>query len=165
MKKKRERYLEWNYTEIRRCLIDNFRQCTISLRNTPLLNGVVLVQLMTLGTFQAVKFGGSKGGQGRVGAEAGCRALDRGRTVVASGAERAGNIDHAAITVNHSKARRTRQMVDTGHALANFASIPYWRTALSRSFGRSEGNGTSQLLVYIVHAVPRYQGFLEASFC
>ena len=70
-----------------------------------------------------------------------------GCTVVASGAERAGNIDHAAITVNYSKARRTRQMVDTGHALSNFASIPYWRTALSRSFGRSEGNGTCQLLV------------------
>ena len=32
----------------------------------------------------------------------------------ASGAERAGNIDHTAITVNHSKARRTRQVVDTG---------------------------------------------------
>ena len=45
----------------------------------------------------------------------------------ASGAERAGNIDHTAITVNHSKARRTRQVVDTGPALTNFASIPYWR--------------------------------------
>ena len=45
----------------------------------------------------------------------------------ASGAERAGNIDHTAITVNHSKARRTRQVVDTGLALTNFASIPYWR--------------------------------------
>ena len=27
---------------------------------------------MTLGMFQAVKFGGSKGGQGRAGVEAGC---------------------------------------------------------------------------------------------
>ena len=35
----------------------------------------------------------------------------------ASGAERAGNIDHTAITVNRWKARRTRQAVDTGPAL------------------------------------------------
>ena len=41
----------------------------------------------------------------------------------ASGAERAGNIDHTAITVNHSKAQCTRQ-VDTVLALTNFASIP-----------------------------------------
>ena len=34
----------------------------------------------------------------------------------ASGAEQAGNIDHTAIT-NHSKARCTRQVVDTGPAL------------------------------------------------
>ena len=58
---------------------------------------------------------------GRAGAEAGC---GRWRTVVAkraSGAERAGNLDHTAITVNHSNARRTRQvaMVDTGLALTN----------------------------------------------
>ena len=45
----------------------------------------------------------------------------------ASGTEWAGNIDHRAITVNHSKARRTRQVVDTGPALTNVASIPYWR--------------------------------------
>ena len=61
----------------------------------------------------------------------------------ASGAERVGNRDPTAITVNHSKARRTRQVVDTGPALTNFTG----ETALSRSFGRSEGNGTSQLLV------------------
>ena len=38
-------------------------------------------QLMTLGTCQAVKFGGSKGGQGQVqqaGAEEGCPALEDG---------------------------------------------------------------------------------------
>ena len=43
-----------------------------------------------------------------------------------SGVEQAGNIDHTAI-VNHSKARRTRLVVDTGPALTNFVSIPYWR--------------------------------------
>ena len=46
----------------------------------------------------------------------------------ASGSERAGNIDHTAITVNHSKARCTRQVVDTGPAVTNFErSIPYRR--------------------------------------
>ena len=82
---------------------------------------------MTLETFQAVKFGGSKGGPGASAASWG---VGRWRTVVAkraSGAERAGNIDHTAITVSHSKARRTRQVVDTGPTLTNFASIPYWR--------------------------------------
>ena len=75
---------------------------------------------MTLGTFQAVKFGGSKGGPGavagatgrawRAGAEAGCRALEDGSGKEGEPkAERAGNIDHTAVTVNHSKARRTRQ--------------------------------------------------------
>ena len=80
-----------------------------------------------------------KGGLGRArraGAVAGAtgerselgrkRGAGRWRTVVAkraSRAERAGNIDHRAITVNHSKARRTRQVVDTGLALTNFASI------------------------------------------
>ena len=58
------------------------------------------------------------------------RGAGRWRTVVAkraSGAERAGNIDHTAITVNHSKAGRTRQVVDSGPVLTNFAIIPYWR--------------------------------------
>ena len=71
-----------------------------------------------------------KGGLGRAqqsGAVAGCRALEDGSgkegEPKASGAEQAGNIDHRAITVNHSKARRTRQVVDTGLALTNFASI------------------------------------------
>ena len=73
--------------------------------------------------FQSVKFGGSKGGPGASaaswggsgchGAKAGCRALEDGSgkegEPKASGAERAGNIDHTAVTVNHSKARRTRQ--------------------------------------------------------
>ena len=79
---------------------------------------------MTLETFQAVKLEAPKGGLGRAqraGAEAGCRALEDGSgkegEPKASGAERAGNIDHAAITVNHSEARRTRQAVDTGPAL------------------------------------------------
>ena len=56
--------------------------------------------------FQAVKFGGSKGGLGRAqraGAEAGCRTLEDGSgkegEPKASGAERADNIDHTAITV------------------------------------------------------------------
>ena len=78
-----------------------------------------------------MKFGGSKGGPGASAAswgEAGCRALEDGSgkegEPKASGAERAGNIDHTAITVNHSKARRTRQVVATGPALTNFASIP-----------------------------------------
>ena len=83
---------------------------------------------MTLGTFQAVKFGGSKGGPGasaasrgatgRDGAEAGCRALEDGSgkegEPKASGAERAGNIDHTAVTVNHSKARRTSRAGGAG---------------------------------------------------
>ena len=74
---------------------------------------------MTLETFQAVKFGGSKGGPGASaaswggsgchGAKAGCRALEDGSgkegEPKASGAERAGN---TAITDNHSKALRTR---------------------------------------------------------
>ena len=91
---------------------------------------------MTLGTFQAVKFGGSKGGPGASaasrggsgchGAKAGCRALEDGSgkegEPKASGAERAGNIDHTAVTVNNSKARRTRQARSD-----EFASIPYWR--------------------------------------
>ena len=87
--------------------------------------------------FQAVKLEASKGGLGRAqragavagatgreqraGAEAGCRALEDGSgkegEPKASGAERAGNIDHAASTVNHSEARHTRQAVDTGPAL------------------------------------------------
>ena len=45
----------------------------------------------------------------------------------ASGAERAGNIDHMYTAIYHSKARRTRQVVDTGLALTNFSRIPYWR--------------------------------------
>ena len=92
---------------------------------------------MTLETFQAVKLEAPKGCLGRAQragaaagatgraqrarAEAGCRALEDGSgkegEPKASGAERAGNIDHAAITVNHSEARRTRQAVDTGPAL------------------------------------------------
>ena len=87
--------------------------------------------------FQAVKLEASKGGLGRAqragavagatgreqraGAEAGCPALEDGSgkegEPKASGAERAGNIDHAASTVNHSEARHTRQAVDTGPAL------------------------------------------------
>ena len=84
---------------------------------------------MTLGTFQAVKFGGSKGGPGASAASwggSGCRALEDGGgkegEPKASGAERAGNIDHTAVTVNNSKARRTRQARSD-----EFASIPYWR--------------------------------------
>ena len=49
-------------------------------------------------------------------------------TVVAKRARRrrfAGNVDHTAITVNRSKARRTRQAMNTGLALTNFANIPY----------------------------------------
>ena len=74
--------------------------------------------------FQAVKLEASKGGLGRAqraGAEAGCRALEDGSgkegEPKASGAGRAGNIDHAASTVNHSEARHTRRAVDTGPAL------------------------------------------------
>ena len=56
----------------------------------------------------------------------GCRALEDGSgkegEPKASGAERAGNIDHTAVTVNNSKARRTRQARSD-----EFASIPYWR--------------------------------------
>ena len=107
-------------------------KCTVTKRR-----GTVFVhqfQLMTLETFQAVKFGGSKGWPGASAASWGgivCRALEDGSgkdgEPKASGAERAGNIDHTAITVNHSKARRTRQVVDTGPALTNFSRIPYWR--------------------------------------
>ena len=83
---------------------------------------------MTLETFQAVKLEAPKGGMGRAGAVAGCRALEDGSgkegEPKASGAERAGNIDLRAITVNHWKARRTRQVVDTGPALTNFSRIP-----------------------------------------
>ena len=54
----------------------------------------------------------SWGGSGCHGAKAGCPALENGSgkegEPKASGAERADNIDHTAITVNHSKARRTR---------------------------------------------------------
>ena len=109
---------------------------------------------MTLGTFQAVKFGGSKGGLGRAqqaGAEAGCRALEDGSgkegEPKASGAERAGNIDHTAVTVNHSKADAQDRP-----ALTNLRVSLTGETALSRSFGRSEGNRTSQLLVLLLHA-------------
>ena len=44
-------------------------------------SGTVFVhrsQLMTLGTFQAVKFGGSKGGPGASWGRSGCRALEDG---------------------------------------------------------------------------------------
>ena len=91
-------------------------------------------QLMTLGMFQAVKFGGSKGGPGvsvAIWGGSGWWELEDGSgkevEPEASEAERAGNINHAAITVNHSKARHTRQVVDTGPALTNFVSIAYWR--------------------------------------
>ena len=54
---------------------------------------------------------GATGRAWRAGAEAGCRALEDGSgkegEPKASGAGRAGNIDHTPITVNHSKARRT----------------------------------------------------------
>ena len=126
--------------------------------NAPLQKrrGTVFVhwsQLMTLGTFQAVKFGGSKGGPGASAASrggsrchvgswgssrchvgswggSGCLALEDGSSKEgepkASGAERAGNIDHTYtavhVTINHSKARRTRQACSD-----EFASIPYWR--------------------------------------
>ena len=90
---------------------------------------------MTLGTFQAVKFGGSKGGPGASRGGRGCHGAKAGATgrkrvrrgesgVPGVGGEpkRAGNIDHTAVTVNHSKARRTRQARSD-----EFASIPYWR--------------------------------------
>ena len=75
--------------------------------------------------FQAVKVGGSKGGPGPSWGGSGCHGASWGGSGVpgvggkedepkASVAERAGNIDHTAITVNHSKARRTIQVVDTG---------------------------------------------------
>ena len=69
---------------------------------------------------------GATGRAWRAGAEAGCRVLEDGSgkegEPKASGAERAGNIDHTAVTVNHSKARRTRQARSD-----EFVSIPYWR--------------------------------------
>ena len=91
--------------------------------------------------FQAVKLeaprgpgasAASWGGSGCHGASAaGCRALEDGSgkegEPKASGAERAGNIDHMYTAIYHSKARRTRQVVDTGLALTNFSRIPYWR--------------------------------------
>ena len=112
---------------------------------------------MTLETLQAVKFGGSKGspkgerselrqqlvprGSRKQGAG---RALEdgsgKGGEAKASREERAGNIDPTAVTVNHSKARRTRQVVDTGLALRVSLS---GETALSRSFGRSLSGLTS----------------------
>ena len=81
---------------------------------------------MTLGTFQAVKFGGSKGGPGASWGGSGCQALEDGSgkegEPKGSGAELAGNIDHTVVTVNNSKARRTRQARSD-----EFAGIPYWR--------------------------------------
>ena len=89
------------------------------------------VSTRDFGDVSSCEVGGFKGGPGavagatgreqRAGAEAGCRALEDGSgkegEPKASGAERAGNIDHAASTVNHSEARHTRQAVDTGPAL------------------------------------------------
>ena len=79
-----------------------------------------------MGLGRAQRAGAVAGATGRAGAEAGCRALEDGSgkegEPKASGAERAGNIDHTAVTVNHSKARRTRQARSD-----EFASIPYWR--------------------------------------
>ena len=74
---------------------------------------------MTLEMFQAAKFGGSKGGPGAIwgGSRVPGIGSKEGKPE-ASGAKRAGNIDHTAITVNHWNA---------GPALTNFASIPYWR--------------------------------------
>ena len=105
----------------------NTPKCTVTKTS-----GTVFVhrsQLMTLGTFQAVKFGGSKPPPGASAASwggSGCRALEDGSgkegEPKASGAERAGNIDHTAVTVNNSKAQRTRQARSD-----EFASIPYWR--------------------------------------
>ena len=46
-------------------------------------------------------------------------------------------------------------MHNTGPALTNFRVYLTGETAVSRSFGRSEGNGTSQLLVYTV--LPRIE--------
>ena len=73
-----------------------------------------------------------RGESGRHGAETGRRALEDGSGKEGErewgGAGRQ-HIDHTAITVmiNLSKARRKRQVVDTGLALTNFASILYWR--------------------------------------
>ena len=71
--------------------------------------------------FQAVTLKGGLGRAQRAGAEAGCRALEDGSgkegEPKASGAERAGNIDHMYTALDHSEARRTRQAVDTGPAL------------------------------------------------
>ena len=89
--------------------------------------------------FQAVKFGGSKGGPGASaatwggsgchGAKAGCRDLDYGsgkdgEPKASRGGAGRQHRPYTAITVNHSKARRTRQVVDTGPALTNFSRIP-----------------------------------------
>ena len=67
----------------------------------------------------------------QAGAEAVCRALEDGSGKEGEPkAEQTGNIDHTAITVNHSKARRTVYKTGggyTGLALTNFASTPYWR--------------------------------------
>ena len=83
-----------------------------------------------------------KGGLGRK------RGDGRWRTVLAkraSGAERAGNIDHTAITVNRSNFESATYKTGGGWRILRVSLTG--ETALSRSFGRSEGNGTSQLLV------------------
>ena len=94
---------------------------------------------MTLGTFQAVRL------QREPGAKAGCRALEDGGgqegEPEASGAERAGYSYHRQSF--ESATHKTATVVDT--VPVSFTG----ETALSRSFGRSEGNGTSQLLVFI----------------
>ena len=110
---------------------------------------------MTLETFQAVKFGGSKGGPG-----ASVYVARKRGVVVAKRAERAGN---TAITVNLSKARRYR--TGGGYWTRSDEFCEYGETALSRSFGRSEGNGiasvTSPFLVRGVARDGRRKGWRE----
>ena len=87
-----------NYTgcaEIRQCPVCILDGAPVSPRNAPLQKrrGMVFVhrsQLMTLGTFQAVKFGGSKGGPGASEATWGGSGVRAGRwrTVVAKRASR-----------------------------------------------------------------------------
>ena len=98
------------------------------------------------GLGRAQRAGAVAGATGRVwraGAEAGCRALEDGSgkegEPKASGAERAG--------IQLSPSIIPKRDAQDRSALTNLRVSLTGETALSRSFGRSEGNRTSQLLL------------------
>ena len=105
---------------------------------------------MTLETFQAVKFGGSKG-------EPGASVASWGGSGVPDGSGKEGEWggagrQHRPYTYSYHRHSFESATYKTsgGYWTRTLRVSLTGETALSRSFGRSEGNGTSQLLVLFI---------------